>query len=205
VTRNQSAESATRTNHNGAPPGPELLITAESLPWRQQLGPLGWTVLQHLALSCRSTDRGWAVAVGVRDIAAGLGVTKDTAARAVSALVAAGLVSRGRVPGPGGRQRSGYLLHLPEPMRLIDRPDQLHPSGVEPTGRPRKYISPPIQRTHIPYVETRAGGQRSTARTASNGERAGRPSGRPLDQAFLFDPEQAVPSPMGTADTGEKP
>jgi hypothetical protein len=93
---------------------------------RRHLGPLGWTVLQHLALNSRSTDRGWVVGVGVRHIAAGLGVTKDTAAHWVSALVAAGLVSLGRVPGLGGRQRSGYLLHLLEPMRLIDRPDQLH-------------------------------------------------------------------------------
>src|SRR5262249_38785855 len=137
--------------------------------------------------------------------AAGLGVTKDTAARAVSALVAAGLVSRGRVPVPGGRQRSGYLLHLPEPMRLIDRPDQPHPLDVEPTRGPRKNINPPIQPTHIPDVETGAGGPHGTTRTAINGKRPGAPSGRPLDQAFPFDTEQDVTTPLGTADNWEMP
>jgi hypothetical protein len=84
VNKNQSAVGATTTNlKSAAALGPELLITTESLPWRRQLGPLGWTVLQHLALSSHFSDRGWTVGVGVRDIATGLGVTKDTAARGV--------------------------------------------------------------------------------------------------------------------------
>jgi hypothetical protein len=99
-----------------------LVIAAESLPWPRRVGPLAWTALQHLALSSHHTDQGWAVAVGVRDIAVGLGVTKDTVARAVSTLVDTGLVSRGRVRTRGGQPRSGYLLHLPHPIRLIAAP-----------------------------------------------------------------------------------
>jgi hypothetical protein len=90
-------------------------------------------------------------------------------------------------------------------MRLIDRPDQTHPPGVEPIRRPGEYINPPIQRTHSPDVETGAGSPHGTTRTEINGERPATPSGRQLDQAFLFDTEQGVPSPVGTADTGEMP
>jgi hypothetical protein len=124
VNLNEPAGSGIETKHNGAPPGPVLVIAGESLPWRRRVGPLAWTALQHLALSSHHTDQGWAVAAGVRDIAVGLGVTKDTAARAVSTLVDTGLVSRARVQTLEGRQRSGYLLHLPRPIRLIADPDR---------------------------------------------------------------------------------
>jgi hypothetical protein len=119
VTQDQPASDTTWTRRKGTAPGPALVIARDSLPWRRRLGPLAWTTLQHLALSSYRTDQGWAVAVGVREIAAGVGVTKDTAARAVSVLVETGLVSRSRVRTPGGRRRSGYLLHLPSPIRLV--------------------------------------------------------------------------------------
>jgi hypothetical protein len=118
---NQPASSVTEMK-NGASRAPALVIAAESLPWQRRVGPLAWTAFQHLALSSHHTDQGWAVAVGVRDIAGGLGITKDTAARAVSTLLNTGLVSRGRVQTPGGRRCSGYLLHLPQPIRLIAAP-----------------------------------------------------------------------------------
>ena len=102
------------------PPAPArvLVVTAESSNLRRDLGPLAWTTLQHLALNSYPTAQGWAVGMGVRQVAAGLGVTKDTAARAVARLVSAGLVTREQVKVPGGCCRSGYSLHLPEPMWL---------------------------------------------------------------------------------------
>ena len=102
---------------------PALVIGSDSLVWQQRLTPRAWATLQHLALRSRRTQQGWAAAVGVRDVAAGIGVTKDTAARAISALVTAGLVTRQPVEKTGGSRRSGYLLHLPRAMRLIDDPD----------------------------------------------------------------------------------
>lgn len=126
MNRSQPAGStATATNNSGGAHGPVLVIAAESLPWRRQVGPLAWTTLQHLALSAHRADQGWVAAVGVRDIGVDLGITKDTAARAVSTLVDAGLVTRGRVPTPRGQRRSGYLLHLPRPIRLIGAPHGL--------------------------------------------------------------------------------
>jgi DNA-binding MarR family transcriptional regulator len=109
---------------------PALVIGSDSLVWQQRLTPRAWTTLQHLALRSRRTQQGWAAAVGVRDVAAGIGVTKDTAARAISALVTAGLVTRQPVEKTGGSRRSGYLLHLPRAMRLIDEPDRSRPTHL---------------------------------------------------------------------------
>jgi hypothetical protein len=91
-----------------------LLITSESRDCRRQLGAMAWAALEHLALAAQPEGLGWAAPVGVREVAAGLGVTKDTAARAVAALAAAGLVTQTRVDTPDGKRRSGYRLHLPE-------------------------------------------------------------------------------------------
>lgn len=93
--------------------GPNLLIGPESRHWRRTLGPLAWAALEHLALAAQPVLSGWEAPVGARDVAAGLGVTKDTAARAMKALAAAGQITRTRVETHDGRHRSGYRLHPP--------------------------------------------------------------------------------------------
>jgi len=109
--------------------GPVLLVAAESRAWRRRLGALAWAALEHLALAAQPDEMGWAAPVGVRDVAAGLGVTKDTAARAVAALGAAGLVAFAQVETVEGQRRSGYRLNLPEGIRLRQCPvDQDTPS-----------------------------------------------------------------------------
>jgi hypothetical protein len=101
-----------------------LVITTESGQLRRRLGPLAWMVLQHLALNCCCMEGGgWAAAVGVREIASGVGVTKDTAARGVSTLLSAGLVTRELID-LDAKRRPGYQLHLPAGMRLIGSPEQ---------------------------------------------------------------------------------
>jgi hypothetical protein len=160
VNQNQSAVIATEPKQNGAPPGPALVIATQSLPLQRRVGPLAWTALQHLALRSDRTDQGWAVAVGVRDIAAGLGVTKDTAARAISVLVNNGLVRRGRVQSPSGHRRSGYLLCLPPPIRLIAKPT--HPQL-------RKDANPcagPLSRFRVQARQ----GERRAVETATNAQ-----------------------------------
>jgi hypothetical protein len=93
--------------------GPMLVIGPESRQWRRKLGALAWAALEHLALSARQDEQGWAAPVGVRDVATGIGVTKDTASRAVAALATAGLVTRSRVETHDRGRRPGYRLHLP--------------------------------------------------------------------------------------------
>lgn len=101
--------------------GAVVAIAAESVEWRRRLGPLAWTALEHLALNCQPSERGWSAPIGVRHVAAGIGVTKDTAARGVTQLIRAGLITRDRVDTPSGHRRSGYLLHLPAGIELTGR------------------------------------------------------------------------------------
>ena len=77
---------------------------------RRDLGPTAWCALECLVE--RSDNDGVAVA-SVRAIAADLGVAKNTAHRAIAALVGAGFVELAQDRGPGGRFRLGhYRLHL---------------------------------------------------------------------------------------------
>jgi len=104
------------------PDGTVLFVDARSAAWRRRLGPLGWAALEHLALASRLDDQGWAAPIGVRAVATSIGVTKDTAARAITILAAAGLVTRESVTTPGGGRRSGYRLHLPDGLELRTHP-----------------------------------------------------------------------------------
>jgi hypothetical protein len=108
-----------------------LVIGPESQQSRRKLGALAWAALEHLALSARQDEHGWAAPVGVRDVATAIGVTKDTAARAVATLATAGLVTRSLVETHDSRRRPGYRLHLPD--------------GIEPRPRPGN-ADAPLQR-----------------------------------------------------------
>lgn len=85
--------------------------------------------MEDLALLARGDEKGWVAPVGVRDVAAGIGVTKDTAVRAIAALGAAGLVTLGSVDSPDRRRRSGYRLNLPDGIDLWECPS-------DPDSRP---------------------------------------------------------------------
>lgn len=90
-----------------------LLIKTGSREIRRDLGALAWCCLEELSLVARRTADGWIAPVGVRAIGASLGVTKDTAARAVQVLVAAGLVRR-----CGAASSAEYGLYLPDCMDI---------------------------------------------------------------------------------------
>lgn len=83
------------------PTGGALTITAGSGTWRRRLGALAWNALEELALAAHHDGQGWAAPIGVRRVAVQLGVTKDTAARALNVLVHAELVTRTRTRRPG--------------------------------------------------------------------------------------------------------
>ncbi len=121
-------------------PTNQIRLDPASRSWRRRLGPLAWAVLEELALTARLTEQGWAAPVGVRAIGTAVGVTKDTAARAINTVSKAGLLSAERVPGPDGRTRSGYHLHLPDGITIRTCPvdddarlDQ-HTPSVRPDG-----------------------------------------------------------------------
>lgn len=94
---------------------------------RRRVGPVAWCALEVLA------DRptaGGTVEASVRAIADELGVAKNTAQRALAALVRAGLVEAVQARGADGRFAAGrYRLHLDD----ITTPNTRTPA----TPRPR--------------------------------------------------------------------
>jgi hypothetical protein len=169
------------------------LDTASRL-WRRRLGWLQWAVLEDVALSACPDSSGWIAPVGVRGIAQNLGMTKDTAAKAVSALQAAGVLTRVNVRLADGKTRSGYQLSLPDgvtlstaiPGRTIETTSADHEGDVTGNEESREHS-----------VESNAPGRmidRGDRTGPSTGTRAGhrrrRSSSEPRDsEGRLFDPE----------------
>ncbi len=91
-----------------------LLLTAAGRVVCRAVGTTAWAVLCELALDAEADAHGNLVTpTNVRRIAGDLGISKDTAARALSRLVDAGLVVRRCRRGAGGHfVRSLYELRL---------------------------------------------------------------------------------------------
>ena len=60
----------------------------------RKVGPSAWTVLEGLAVRTTPTSRGHQARTNVRDLAADLGLSKDTVARAVNKLIDAKIIRR---------------------------------------------------------------------------------------------------------------
>lgn len=88
-----------------------IVLTDAARVLRRQLGPTAWTVLEELLLDAVEPR---AIETHVRQIAAGVGISKDSAARALRRLIAHGLITRrsGRDAATGCFGRSVYVLHL---------------------------------------------------------------------------------------------
>ena len=104
------------------PDGTALLVTESSLSFRQAIGPVAWSALELLALSGQLDARGaLVVTVGVRELAAQLGVGRDATANALSHLRELGLISASQQRAGRGRfdgTRHTILLPLlTEPSR----------------------------------------------------------------------------------------
>jgi len=97
---------------------------------RRRLGPTAWCALECLR---ERSDDGRVAEASVRGIAADLGVAKNTAHRAIVALVRAGLVEVDQRRDDHGRFRPGrYLLHLHEPTpATVTRPPRRPAARVD--------------------------------------------------------------------------
>jgi hypothetical protein len=171
-----------------------LTLGPASRTWRRRLGPLGWVVLEELAHQAQNTEQGWVAPVGVRDIGAAIGVTKDTAARAIAALRTARLVNPLRVTASNGRSRSGYLLNLPDGITIRSGPDD-HDRAHQVNHvcpKPRDSLCPDTQdspRTAVHQVDdSTSGAHRHQADRSSNRQTKWSEKGlsRPT-QASLFE------------------
>jgi hypothetical protein len=172
----------------------KLELDAGSRLWRRRLGWLQWAVLEDVALSACPDSDPWTAPVGVRGVAQNLGMTKDTAARALSALQAAGLMTRVSVRLPDGKTRSGYQLSLPDgvtlstasPARTVETKGADHDGDITGTEDSREHS-----------VESDAPGRRSdregvTRRSTGTqaGHRKRQSRSEPRDsEGRLFDPE----------------
>ena len=85
-------------------------LTPESRRWPRRVGALAWVVFEELALSAELVDDTWTYFGGVRVVGSALGITKDTAARAVAALIDAGLLTR-ELRESGSPSRIAYRVH----------------------------------------------------------------------------------------------
>lgn len=73
------------------PPEQALVVGPAAAGWRRALTPSAWLVLEELAIGA-SEDA--VLSTNVRRLGAGLGLSKDTVARALRVLIRAGLVER---------------------------------------------------------------------------------------------------------------
>jgi DNA-binding transcriptional ArsR family regulator len=89
-----------------------VVLTAAGRKLCRAVGATAWAVLCDIALDAEAeADGNLVAATNVRRIAADLGISKDTAARALGRLVGAGLVARHCRRGAGGHfVRSLYEL-----------------------------------------------------------------------------------------------
>jgi hypothetical protein len=117
----------------GSGDGHRLIVGPTSTRTRRALGPLAWAVLEELALSADAGHGARTSRLGVRDLASVMGLSKDTAARGLGRLLAAGLVvrvlERDAVSGRFGAAR--YDINLPEG---IDVDQNRAVSGSSVTG-----------------------------------------------------------------------
>lgn len=96
-----------------------LFVTPACRRTRKSLGSTAWAVLEDIALEAEVDDHGrLVVTTNVRRVAAQLGMSKDTVARAFLRLSDAGLVER---PSRRGQGRHLHLVGLRRPHRRAQR------------------------------------------------------------------------------------
>ncbi len=153
-----------------------LYVAPESRQVRQRLGTSAWAVLEDVALDAYRDDHGRLLAVtNVRRIALHLGISKDTAARALLRLAEAGLVERQSQRGETGAfTASVYVLGLEHGSGLVHRQIAPRPTTPCPDAADTADLNQPADQSSADSV---ARPRRSTSR---------RSSGRHPQQSRLF-------------------
>jgi len=120
-----------------------LVIGAASIDIRRRVGPTAWAVFEELAVSSTGADAACRASVSVRSLASQLGMSKDTVARALTRLRAAGLVSANQTRQATGAFAAGnYHLFLPASVALDDSLDTTAHSQ-RPASQARPPAHPP--------------------------------------------------------------
>jgi len=131
---------------------------------RRELGPTAWVVLEEMLL-CSTGDADWCTAtVTIRGLGASLGLAKDTIARALRRLHAAGIVTAMPARTPAGTFAAGaYRMTIPQ-VFAFEQTHTTEPVDVEthtcvthtPVSRPRGRVAQldPAQCRSRPGTET---------------------------------------------------
>lgn len=103
--------------------GSGIWIGPDAGELRRTVGPLAWCALESLADRAQPGTDGLTVEASVRSLAGELGVAKNTAHRALTALIRAGVVSSTQTRDGGGRFVAGrYRLHVDGILTLASPP-----------------------------------------------------------------------------------
>jgi len=118
-----------------------LQLTEQARGLRRALGPTGWVVLEDLAVDAL-VDTGGVVVVttSVRVLAEHLDLNKDTTARAMGRLIAAGILVRRpqQLDAVGRFGAAVYELHLPAGLTVKARPTSV--DAARRVDRPRRQL-----------------------------------------------------------------
>jgi len=115
----------------------DIVIGPAAAAVRRAVGPVAWCALEYLAASpCRGHDDRDTVAASVRSVATGLGVSKNTANRALSVLRAAGLVEPVQTRSDTGRFATGCyrLVVAPSVVEWVEMGVGDCVRGAPPSG-----------------------------------------------------------------------
>ena len=137
----------------------DLVISADAGGLRRALGPMAWVVFEEVLHASQPADTGStsSCALSVRDVAQRVGLDKDTVARAVQRLVAAGLVARSQDRTTAGTfARTTYLVSIPVGVRLLDHDgtavDPCTPSTVR-ASRPARSTTALASVSQLSFLE----------------------------------------------------
>ena len=135
-----------------------LLLGPMADETRRSLGPLAWAALEALVTDARPNGDVDVAATTVRQLAERLGIAKNTAHRALTALRHAGFIEPMQSRSTAGQFASGsYRLAVaPSILRLAAEasalPVAVPPSGARPSSSrlPRRVPSPSQQLSLLP-------------------------------------------------------
>jgi len=121
-----------------------VLIGPAAAPLRRALPASAWSALECLVARSHLATAGRVVEIGVRDLAADLGCSKNTAQRALATLAGAGLLTADQSRRADGTFRSGtYQLHLPTDVldQVPPRRTTRRPSPTPSTDTPAEQLT----------------------------------------------------------------
>ena len=116
-----------------------IVVSPHARELRRRLGPTAWAVLEELLSASQGDARDCHSGATVRSLAADLGLSKDTVARALARLTAAGIVVAGQDRAPAGTfAAGGYRISVPDAIALAQpeprTPAATRPRAARPTG-----------------------------------------------------------------------